>query len=88
MHLEVHCRGRGESMYDLSGLYYQMKSDGMVFGIVGLLFLICSRFWIMEKNTKDLLVGILCSFLCVCSLGCHAYVINNLKVSVHEGRLR
>ena len=73
-------------MYDLSGLYYQMKTNASVLGMVGLLFLICSRFWVREKrNVKELLIGILCCFLCICSLGYHFYVINDLKVSIHEG---
>jgi len=73
-------------MYDLSGLYYQMKADALVFGLVGLLFLAFSRFWIFEKrNIKELLIGVICCFLCICSLGYHLYVINDLKVSIHEG---
>lgn len=73
-------------MYDLSGLYYQMKTSGLVFGLVGILFIICSRFWILEKrNIKELLIGVTCCLLCVCSLGYHLYVINDLKVSIHEG---
>ena len=73
-------------MYNLSGLYYQMKTDTLVFGVVGLLFLVCSRFWILEKrNVKELLIGVICCFLCICSLGYHLYFINDLKVSIHEG---
>lgn len=73
-------------MYDLSGLYYQMKIDGLVFGLVGVLFLLDSRFWNLEKkNKKDLLIGLVCCTVCVCSLVYHYHVISDLKVSVHEG---
>lgn len=73
-------------MYNLSGLFYQMKSDALCFGLVGVLFLICSRFWIVEKrNNKDLLIGLVSILLCVCSMGYHCYVIKNLEVGIHEG---
>lgn len=73
-------------MYNLSGLYYQLKTNVLVFGTVGLLFLLCSRFGILEKrNVKELLIGVICCILCVCSIGYHVYVINNFTVSVHEG---
>lgn len=73
-------------MYDLSGLYYQMKVDSIVFGIVGLLFLFDSHFWILEKiKKKDLLIGLICFVLCICSLVYHYHVISELKISVHEG---
>lgn len=75
-------------MYDLSGLYYQMKSDALCFGLVGILFLICSRFWMDKKrNKKDLVVGLISILLCVCSIGYHCYVIDNLEVGIHEGML-
>lgn len=73
-------------VYDLNGLYYQMKSDGWVLGIVGLVFLLSSHFWAAEKrNLKELMIGIICSLLCICFTGYHIYVINNLNVAVHEG---
>ena len=41
-------------MYNLNGLFYQLKTNALVFGVVGLLFLICSRFWCIEKrNVKN-----------------------------------
>lgn len=86
MCLEVYCRGEGENMYDLSGLYYQMKRDILVFGMAGLLFLLCSHFWVLEKrNIKDFLIGISCCFLCVCSFGYHYYIINKMEISMYEG---
>lgn len=75
-------------MYDLSGLYYQMKRDGIIFGLVGLQFLISSRFWIAERrNVKEMIVGIVSILLCVCSLTYHTYVIYDLEIAVHEGAL-
>lgn len=73
-------------MYDLSGIYYQLKSDILVFGVVGLLFIISSHFWIIEKrNLKELAIGLICALLCIGSMGYHLYIIRNLQVSVHEG---
>ena len=78
MQLEVYFHGKGVKMYDLSGLYYQLKTDALVFSVVGLLFLVCSRFWILDKrNIKELLIGVICYFLCICSIGYHLYVIND-----------
>ena len=86
MQLEVYFHGKGVKMYDLSGLYYQLKTDALVFSVVGLLFLVCSRFWILDKrNIKELLIGVICYFLSICSIGYHLYVINDLKVSINEG---
>ena len=73
-------------MYDLSGLYYQMIVTGSAFGVVGLIFLICSRFWnSQKKNKKDLIIGIVSCILCVCTLGYYAYNISNAEISVYEG---
>lgn len=47
----------------------------------------CSQFWILEKrNIKDFWVGMVCFFLCICSIGYHLYVINDLDISTYEGK--
>lgn len=72
-------------MYDLSGLYFQMKSAAIVFGTGSLMFLIRSHFWVAEKrNFKELMIGILCSLLFVSFMGYYIYVINDLEISVQE----
>ena len=46
-------------MYNLSGLYYQMKSNALVFGVVGICFLLISRFWTKgSKNIKNFWIGV------------------------------
>lgn len=63
-----------------------MKSDAFCFGMVGILFLVCSRFWIIEKrNKRDLLIGLVSVLLCICSVGYHYYAISRLEVGIHEG---
>lgn len=73
-------------MYDLSGLYYKAIVDGLVFGLGGISFVIGSRFWNAEKKKiKELFIGLICCFICIISIGYNYYVINDLKISVHEG---
>ena len=73
-------------MYNLSSLYYQMISNGVVFGIVGLICLVCSHFWNLDKrNVKELSIGIVFLILCMCSLGKHYFIIAHPEISVHEG---
>ena len=73
-------------MYDLSGVYYQLIVDALVFGLVGVLFLLTSRFWIPEKkNKKDFLIGLICIVLCAGLLIYHGGIINDYKISMHEG---
>lgn len=70
-------------MYNLSGLYYVMKSNGVIFGLVGIIFFICSHFWDpKKKNMKDLKIGII---VVICFTGYYAYAIADLKISMHEG---
>lgn len=70
-------------MYNLSGLYYVMKSNGVIFGLVGIIFFICSHFWDpKKKNMKDLKIGII---VVLCFTGYYAYAIADLKISMHEG---
>ena len=38
-------------MYNLSGLYYVMKSNGVVFGLVGIVFLYVVIFGIPKRKT-------------------------------------
>lgn len=72
-------------MYDLSGLYYEMIINGLIFGIVGLEFLFFSKFWMDEKNIKDLMLGLFLIVLCISFLCYHSYVISDLEISVYEG---
>ena len=73
-------------MYNLSGLYYVMKSNGVVFGLVGIVFFICSHFWNpQKKNMKDLKIGIIVVLCFLCFTGYYAYAIADLKISMHEG---
>lgn len=73
-------------MYNLSGLYYVMKSNGVIFGLVGIVFFICSHFWNpQKKNMKDLKIGIIVVLCFLCFTGYYAYAIADLKISMHEG---
>ena len=73
-------------MYDISGLYYQMKVDSIVFVIVGILFLVDSHFWTLNKiKKKDLCVSLICCVISIYFLIYYHNVISDLKVSVHEG---
>lgn len=73
-------------MYNLSGLYYQMKSNALVFGVAGICFLLISRFWTKgRKNIKNFWIGVFFLAFCICSVGYHIYIINHLEISIHEG---
>ena len=63
-----------------------MKSNGVIFGLVGIVFFICSHFWnSQKKNMKDLKIGIIVVFCFLCFTGYYAYAIADLKISMHEG---
>lgn len=56
------------------------------FGLVGIIFFICSHFWDpKKKNMKDLKIGIIVVLCFICFTGYYAYAIADLKISMHEG---
>ena len=73
-------------MYNLGGIYHQMKYDAIFFGGIGIIFLICSHFWNGKKrNIKELSIGLFCCICSVCTIGYYTYVIQNLKIDTCIG---
>ena len=73
-------------MYNLGGIYYQMKSNVMLFIVVGVVFLILSKCWNADKRSmKEMIIGLACIVLAIVSVIYYSFIINNPKISVHEG---
>ncbi len=73
-------------MYNLSGIYYQIKSNCAIYLIFGIIFLILSKFWtVTEKNVKQLIGGIICILLAIGSIVYYGNVIMHPKISSHDG---
>lgn len=73
-------------MYNLGGIYYQMKSDAILYIVLGVVFLILSRCWNMDKrNTKEMIIGVVCIVLAIGSIIYYSIIINNSRISTHEG---
>lgn len=73
-------------MYNLGGIYYQMKSNAILFLVLGIVFLILSRCWNMDKrNMKEMIIGLVCIALAIGSVIYYSVIINNPKISTHEG---
>ena len=73
-------------MYDLSGIFYRIKSVGGIVFIIAGIELICSRFWNKEKRHKKMAVvgAIGVAFALVYSIVLW-YGAINLEVGIHEG---
>lgn len=73
-------------MYNFGGIYYEMKSEAIVYMVSGIVFLILSRFWNMDKrNIKEAILGCICIVLTICSIIYYVHIINNPIISTHEG---
>lgn len=73
-------------MYNFGGIYYQMKSNAVLFVILGVVFLILSRCWNVDKrNVKEMIIGLACIILAVSSIIYYSIIINNPKILTHEG---
>lgn len=68
MELEVDYQFNGGSMYNFSGIYYEMKTQCIIFGLVGLISLIIS-FSDKQKKAKfkSIILGVFCLFYSICS---------------------
>ena len=74
-------------MYNMSGLYFRMKSCGLVLGGIGFLLLISGRLWSSSsRNMRKCAIGIFAVLACICFSGYYIYVINKPEISVYEGR--
>lgn len=73
-------------MYNFRGIYYQMKSSVMLFIVLGVVFLILSKCWNADKRSiKEMIIGVVCIVLAIVSVIYYSFIINNPKISVHEG---
>lgn len=73
-------------MYNLGGIYYEMKSNTVLLALCGIVSLLLSRCWNLEKrNMKEMAIGIVCALLAIGSIAYYSYIIQNPKLSIHEG---
>lgn len=73
-------------MYNFSGIYYQMKSNAIIFAVLGVVFLIFSKCWNVDKrNTKEMIIGLVCVILAISSVVYYSIIIKKHKISTHEG---
>ena len=73
-------------MYNLGGIYYQMKSNAVLFAILGVVFVILSKCWNVDKrNLKELIIGLVCIILAIGSAIYYSVIINKCNISTHEG---
>lgn len=73
-------------MYNFDGIYFQMKSSAILFLVLGIVSLLLSRCWNMDKrDTKEMIIGLVCVMLAIGSVIYHSNIISNPKVLTHEG---
>ena len=72
-------------MYDFSGIYYGFIRTVIIFGVVAIIFLVESRFGLNPEKRKEWIVGVICIFLLVGTIGYHLFIIHSGNISVHEG---
>lgn len=73
-------------MYNSGGIYYQMKSNAVLFVILGVVFLILSKCWNVDKrNINEMVIGLVCVVLAISSVIYYSIIINNPKILTHEG---
>ena len=73
-------------MYNFEGIYFQMKSSAILFLVLGIVSLLLSRCWNMDKrDTKEMIIGLVCVMLAIGSVIYHSNIISNPKVLTHEG---
>lgn len=78
--------GGRKRMYNLGGIYYQMKSNAVLFAILAVVFFVLSRFWNLEKrNMKEIIIGLVCIALAISSIIYYSIIINSPKILVYEG---
>lgn len=66
-------------MYDFSGIYYGLIRTVIIFGVVAIIFLVESRFGLKPQKRKELIVGVICIFLLVGTIGYHLFIVNIWK---------
>ncbi len=73
-------------MYNFSGLYYIMIIYGGICGVLGVIFILTSRFWNTKKrNVKELVFGIVGMVLFIFFVSRQAYAIYESDIGVCEG---
>ena len=73
-------------MYNLGGIYYQLKSNAILFFGLAVVFFILSRCWdIGKRNIKQMMIGLVCTVLAICSVIFYSIIIRNPKITTHEG---
>lgn len=76
----------GRYMYNFDGIYFQMKSSGILFLVLGIISLLLSRCWNRDKkDTKEMLMGLVCVVLASGSVIYHLNIISNPKILTYEG---